>query len=322
MKRVIIKISTLFLALLFLFPYYAHGQSCNSLKEVLENSNFCDKTEVLVGGSVIGDTNYREDSNYISEFNITADGLVIKILSKDKILLFKDDEVMVAGMYYRNEEFNASDDVIVVTGKNTHITLSAEEYTDLLVNYVGKNVLRNEILERRIIILDILVPLISVGAFVGGYFLFKRKREKGISFEGYIENLFDKKEWRIEQSNAFRKLGRWIESYNNPDFVFVHKKSGKRIAIECKYKNSFPEGYEKIIWAYEDQIEYYQQFSKKQNIPVFVILGVSGRPKNPKRMFLMPLSQIKYPDVRIDHLEKFERDPKRLFSLDNTGYLV
>ena len=270
----------------------------------------------------MGDTNFLENSSYVSEFNITDEGLVIKILSKDNILLFKGDTVIITGKYYRNEEFDASDDVVVAIGKDTQVILSAEDYTDLLFNYVGKNVLRNEILERRIIISYILVPLISVGAFIGGYFLFKRKRDKGISFEGYIENLFNKKEWKIEQSNAFRKLGRWVESYNNPDFVFAHRKSGKRIAIECKYKNSFPEGYEKIIWAYEDQIEYYQQFSQKQNIPVFIILGVGGRPKNPKRMFLMPLSQIKYPDVRIDHLEKFERDSKRSFSLDDKGYLA
>ncbi len=199
-----------------------------------------------------------------------------------------------------------------------------EEYTDLLVNYVGRGILENEALRERLqkrnIIFAALIPLFSVGAFMAGYVWYRRRKQKGASFEGYVEKLFARNEWKIEQDNTFRKLNRWVESYSNPDFVFVHRRTGRRLAIECKYKLK---EYDPIIWAYENQIENYQNFSKKQNIPVFVILGIGGKPTNPKRVFLVPLNQIKYPDVKIDYLEKFERrDPKKYFSLDSRGDII
>jgi hypothetical protein len=49
---------------------------------------------------------------------------------------------------------------------------------------------------------------------------------------------------------------------------------------------------------------------------------MGGRPKNPKKIFLAPLSLIKYPAVKMDYLQKFERDPKKLFSLDEGKNLI
>jgi hypothetical protein len=164
-----------------------------------------------------------------------------------------------------------------------------------------------------------IIPVFSVIAFYFGLIFYKRRQYKGISFEGYVENLFNKQEWRIAESNAYRKLGRWVESYSNPDFVFIHRKTNKRIAVECKYKGK---EYERVLWAYEDQIEHYQNFSAKEKIPVFIIIGIAGRPKNPKRMFLVPLSLVKYPDVKMDYLQKFERDPRKSFSLNGDGNLI
>ena len=65
-----------------------------------------------------------------------------------------------------------------------------------------------------------------------------------------------------------------------------------------------------------------ERVSQKENIPVFVILGISGSPKRPKRIFLIPLRQIKYPDVKLDYLERFERDPKKCFILDSGSNLI
>lgn len=296
-----------------------YAQSCNNLKEIFENSDYCDKSEVSIHGKVYEVLNPLtiEGTKYVYAFQITDDGeYIMKVVSKDKLFFVKDDEVIVSGKYYKKYED------IVASGKDIKVILTGEDYTDLLVNYVGRNMFENETLRKRNIIFVALIPFFSAGTFVVGLYWYRRKRYKGVSFEGCVENLFAKNEWRIEQNNTFRKLKRWVESYSNPDFVFVHRKTGKRLAAECKYKNSLPKEYDRIIWASEDQIENYQNFSQKQNIPVFVILGVGGRAKNPKRVFLLSLSQIKYPDVKIDYLEKFERDPKKHFSLDSCGDLI
>lgn len=305
----------------------AFAQSCNSLKEIFENSDFCDEKEISLHGKVyeVLDSLTLQGSKYVYGFQFTDDGIqIIRVISEDSLFFVKNDEVEINGRYYKKlyaDGLNL-DDTIVVLGKNIKVILTGEDYADLLVNYVGKGMLRNEALQRWIIILLGLIPLFIIGAIYFGFVIYKRRQFKGISFEGYVENLFrNNKEWRVEQDNSYRNLRKgWVESYGNPDFVFIHKRTNKKIAVECKYKEE--NKYERIFWAWEDQIERYQIFSAKEKIPTFVIIGIGGRPRNPKRVFLIPLSLIKYPDVKLEYLQKFERDPKRYFSLNENGDLI
>lgn len=327
MKNKFSKIFLLFIILVFVIAPAVYAQSCSTLKEIFENSNYCDKNEVFIHGKVYELLNELtlKGSRYVYGFQITDDGqYIVRVVSKDDMVLVKDAEVVINGRYYKKLYADGLnfDDTIVASGKDIKVIITAEELFNEILRPWGVAMNKKQLLKRWTIILAILIPLFSIGAFALGYILYKRKQIRGITFEGYIESLFAKNEWRIEQSNAFKKLGRWVESYSNPDFVFIHRRTGKRLAVECKYKNSFPEGGKRIIWANEDQIENYKNFSQKQNISVFVIIGVGGRPKNPKRIFLVPLTQIKYPDVRIDYLEKFERDPKKYFSLDSRSDII
>lgn len=326
MKTKSTKIVLLLIAILFITANVVYAQSCNTLKEISANSNSCDKKEISIHGKVyeLLDEVTLRGSKYVYGFQITDDGTqIVRVVSQDKLFFVKNDEVMVNGRYYKKLYADGLDldDTVVVLGKNIKVILTGEEYTDLLVNYVGRGMLKNETLQKRNIILAAFIPLFAVGGFYFGFVLYKRKRIKGSRFEGYIEDLFRKnKEWKVGRDNSYRKLWKgWVESYSDPDFVFIHRKTNKKIAVECKYKEK---EYDRIFWAYEDQIEHYQIFSAREHIPVFVILGIGGRPKNPKRVFLAPLAQIKYPDVKIDYLEKFERDPKRSFSFDNQMNLI
>ena len=324
MKTRFSKIFLLSIAALFIATNFVYAQSCNTLKEIFENSDYCDKNEVSIHGKVyeLLDELTLQGSKYVYSFQITDDGqYIVRVVSKDDMVLVKDAEVVVNGRYYKKlyaEGLNL-DDTIVASGKDIKVIITAEELFNEILGPWGVAMNKEKALMRRNIIFAILIPLLSIGAFFLGLMFYRRRQIKGTTFEGYVEGLFSKQEWRIAESNAYRKLGRWVESYSNPDFVFIHRKTNKKIAVECKYKEK---EYERILWAYDDQIERYQNFSQKQNISVFVILGIGGRPKNPKRVFLAPLSQIKYPDVKIDYLGKFERDPKKYFSLDNSGNLI
>ncbi len=51
-------------------------------------------------------------------------------------------------------------------------------------------------------------------------------------------------------------------------------------------------------------------FSKKNKMPVFVVLGLGGKPKDPGQCFCIPLSIAKYPEIFPSILEKHERVPK------------
>lgn len=325
MKTEFSKIFLLFTVALFIATNVVYAQSCNTLKEIFKNSDYCDKNKVSIHGKVyelLDNELTLQGSKYVYSFQITDDGTqIIRVVSPDDMVLVKDSEVVIDGRYYKKlyaDGLNL-DDTIVTSGKNIKVILTADELWNEILGPWGASMEKEKALARRNIILAILIPLVSTGAFWLGLIFYRRRQIRGATFEGYVENLFNKQEWRIAESNAYRKLGRWVESYSNPDFVFIHRRTNKKIAVECKYKEK---EYERILWAYEDQIERYQNFSQKQNIPVFVILGIGGRPKNPKRVFLAPLSQIKYPDVKIDYLEKFERDPKKYFSLDNHSDLI
>lgn len=328
MKIIFAKIFLLLIAASFLIPHSVYAQSCNTLKEIFENSDYCDNNSVSIHGKVyelLDNKLTLQGSKYVYGFQITDDGTqIIRVVSSDDMVLVKDSEVVVDGRYYKKlyaDGLNL-DDTIVASGKNIKVILTADELWNEILGPWGATMEKEKTLARRNIIFTILIPIVSMGAFWLGLIFYRRRQVRGITFEGYVENLFNKQEWRIAESNAYRKLGRWVESYSNPDFVFIHRKTNKRIAIECKYKSVSPKEDGRFFWAYEDQIENYQNFSTKTGTPVFVVIGIGGRPKNPKKIFLAPLSLVKYPDVKMDYLQKFERDPRKSFSLNGEENLI
>lgn len=328
MQNLFSKISVLFLSAFFLFPYHAYGQSCLTLKDIFENSAYCDKKEVFIHGKVyeLLDGLTLRGSKYVYGFQITDGGQnIARVVSKDDMVLVKDSEVDIKGRYYKKLYANGLSltDTVVVSSKDIKVIITAKELFNDILQPWGSVINEGETLRRRALVLAILIPLFSLGAFGLGYHIFYRRRQKrGIEFESYVENSFSRDVWEIEQKNTFRKLDRWVRSFANPDFVFVHRKTGKRLAVECKYKFSLPKNEGRIFWANEDQINNYQNFSHKEDIPVFVILGVGGSPKNPRKVFCVPLGQIKYPVAKVEYLEKFERDPKKSFFLDSGNNLI
>src|SRR3989344_455678 len=327
MKYWFSKISLVIILSFFAYDVGLAQTSCNSLKEIFENSDYCDNNSVSIHGGVyelLDNKLTLQGSKYVYGFQLTDDGTqIIRVVSPDDIVLVKNSEVFIDGRYYKKlyaDGLNL-DDTIVASGKNIKVILTADELFNEIFLPWGTAMEKEKTLTRRNIILAVLIPLFSIGAFAGEYVFYKRRKIKGSRFEGYVEDLFRKnKEWKVERDNSYRKLWKgWVESYSDPDFVFTHRKTNKKIAVECKYKEK---EYDRVFWAYEDQIEHYQNFSTKEKMPVFAVIGIGGRPRNPRRLFLVPLHLIKYPDIKLDYLEKFERDPKKYFSLDNRGDFI
>lgn len=327
MKIIFTKIFLLFITASLFIPYSAYAQSCNALKEIFENADYCDNKQISVGGTISGilDSATLSGSKYVFGFWMVDENKnKIRVVSADEMVLIDGNVVIVDGGYYKKLYANGLnlDDTIVASSDNIQVVLTAKELWNDILGPYGESLNAGKKLAIWNKVFIAITPLFSAIAFYFGLMFYKRRQYKGISFEGYVENLFNKQEWRIAESNAYRKLGRWVESYSNPDFVFIHRKTNKRIAVECKYKSVSRKEDDRFFWAYEDQIENYQNFSTKTGTPVFVVIGIGGRPKNPKKIFLAPLSLVKYPDVKMDYLQKFERDPRKVFSLDNQGNLI
>ena len=324
MKYPFSKIFLVIMLSFFAYDISFAQTSCNSLKEIFENSDYCDNKGISIGGviSEILNPATLSGSKYVFGFWMVDENKnKIRVVSADEMVLIDGNILIVDGRYYKKlyaDGLNLND-TVVASSDNIQIVLTARELWNDILGPYGESLNTGKKLAIWNKIFFAIIPVFSVIAFYFGLIFYKRRQYKGISFEGYVENLFNKQEWRIAESNAYRKLGRWVESYSNPDFVFIHRKTNKRIAVECKYKGK---EYERVLWAYEDQIEHYQNFSAKEKIPVFIIIGIAGRPKNPKRMFLVPLSLVKYPDVKMDYLQKFERDSRKSFSLGGDGNLI
>jgi hypothetical protein len=150
--------------------------------------------------------------------------------------------------------------------------------------------------------------------------------DKGHDFENYVANLFKLRgdyfaieHWSTDHSD--KRSGIKVESDSQPDFLIRYNPTKEHFAVEAKwrahtYYNKKIRDYV-IKWAEPYQIKNYQQYSKKNNVPVFVVIGLSGKPNNPALTFCLPLKEAKYPDIFRSILEKYERDPEKPFFWDS-----
>lgn len=96
--------------------------------------------------------------------------------------------------------------------------------------------------------------------------------------------------------------------------VIEYKPTKEQFAVECKFRNGlFPSTKINdyvLKWSYPEQIQRYNEFSKAKRIPVFILVGLGGKPSSPKYCFCIPLAEAKYPELFPSVLEKHERFPK------------
>ncbi|MBW1649200.1 MAG: hypothetical protein JRJ44_00720 [Deltaproteobacteria bacterium] len=92
-----------------------------------------------------------------------------------------------------------------------------------------------------------------------------------------------------------------------PDIVLEFKLGEKKteLAVECKWRSKYYK--EGIEFASKKQFKRYQEFKNSRQLPVFIVLGIGGTGKNPKRLFIIPIENIKSNFIPINKLENFEK---------------
>lgn len=142
----------------------------------------------------------------------------------------------------------------------------------------------------------------------------RRKKEdspivKGAEFENFIQKRFPAQDFSIvEKTHKFTKPGeRYIESDLNPDFVFRHRISGAMFAVEAKYRSSL-NGEGKLQWCTGEQLKRYNVFSQERNMPVYIAIGLGGRPNFPDELFLIPLEDAKYVALYPSVFKKYSKN--------------
>ena len=99
----------------------------------------------------------------------------------------------------------------------------------------------------------------------------------------------------------------YVESSLYPDYLFRDKETNKEFWVEAKYRENTYKG--KIEWCKPFQLKRYQKLGKKVN--VIIAIGYSGRPRNPEKIYLIPLEQIKYTGLYPNKLIQFEFNGNR-----------
>jgi hypothetical protein len=150
----------------------------------------------------------------------------------------------------------------------------------------------------------------------------------GKRFEDHVEKLFSKQYFKlIEKTHSFdTNKQRYVESSLNPDFIWEYAPTKDKFAVECKFRTTL-NNKNQIVWSNPQQLQRYQEFERKNRIPVFVVIGFEdifendfGDEESEKFMFCLPLKEAKYPALYESVFTKFERDYDKPFFWKN-GFL-
>jgi hypothetical protein len=140
---------------------------------------------------------------------------------------------------------------------------------------------------------------------------------KGLLFERVVQGRFPNTEWVMVNTtkDLHKKFKRFVESDANPDFEFRKRATGKTIAVECKYRSEYVVGTkgDEGVWWNKAQGERYARYGVKNNVPVYIVVGIGGNPKSPKIISYIPLAIIQkqyYHFIPRDILERFQEIPE------------
>jgi hypothetical protein len=142
----------------------------------------------------------------------------------------------------------------------------------------------------------------------------KRLKMEGLVFDvdfdsGNYENLLKGRQYEIFfaksllENSSFEIL-RWtsdkgfeqgvkVKSNGDPDFLIQYG-ADLIFAVECKYRSNYyaKQKPKKIEWGYTWQCDRYKAFQYEENTPVFLALGLEGKPDKPKHNYLVSLDYL------------------------------
>jgi len=108
----------------------------------------------------------------------------------------------------------------------------------------------------------------------------------------------------------------------NPDLVMtLHLNKGNYdVAIECKWRSTLFQG--KADVSYPEQLDRYRKFAKQSKMPVFMVIGIGGKPSDPESVYCMPLDKVKSASIDHDDLKPFYHKPENEFYYDSKAKVL
>jgi len=134
--------------------------------------------------------------------------------------------------------------------------------------------------------------------------------KKGEAFEEYLrDRIFPEELYTLfHQTHGYEQNDkRFVESSLLPDLGFYPVRTKKKFYVEAKYRSSFVG--DKLEWAKDYQLKRYREIDR--DTPVFIAIGLGGEPKHPDKLFLIPVSHIKYTGLFGSFLKPYELSGKK-----------
>lgn len=138
---------------------------------------------------------------------------------------------------------------------------------------------------------------------------------KGTSFESHVIGLFPTDMFSVLHDTRRDSVAEKIpESALNPDFRLRHRPSKHVFWVECKFRSSARYGV--ISWSTgAPQFVRYKEFQERvRPEKVYVVIGLIGFSTKPKFMYCIPLDEITEPDLYVNEIRKYVRNPRGIFT--------
>ncbi len=147
--------------------------------------------------------------------------------------------------------------------------------------------------------------------------------EKGYDFEKYVIQKFNKEFFKVKEWAGDKYVkGIYAETTTNPDMVFEFKMKDvtRRFSVECKWRNKLKD--KAVEFSTPEQLERYRKYEKENNTPVYLVMGIGGKPSYPAHLYVIPLKNIRTSVLHLDEMHPYEKITSKDFFYDvETGML-
>lgn len=133
-------------------------------------------------------------------------------------------------------------------------------------------------------------------------------QKAGLDFEKFVIQKFDRKYFKIRNWASDKFVdGRYADTTTQPDIQLSLNLRGQSypLAVECKWRNQSKGEF--VRFANDGQLERYRKFGDQENHPVFIVLGIGGKPSNPDELYVLPVSELNKPLIHKAALGKYRK---------------
>lgn len=152
------------------------------------------------------------------------------------------------------------------------------------------------------------------------------EEDKGHDFEKFIVNRFHSDCYRLMHWRNDKLTERnYVVSGLAPDLIYEYRNRSKTIgfAVECVWRGCYVN--DSIEWAKDYQIKSYYDFQFREDMDVFVMIGIGDLPSAPAELYIVPLNHIPphNTSIHFDFLKQYKRySADKMFFLDAESMLI